>query len=64
MTHLGEGGETLQLLITLAKTLGKNDVVPKIWLAAPLMNGGSPGSPSKPYGMNEVHKDPCCAFLR
>jgi hypothetical protein len=44
-------------LITLIKSLGKSDSVPpKIWLAVPppLMNGGSPGSLDKPYGMNQT----------
>lgn len=44
-------------LLTLVKTLGKtNSTPPKIWLAAPppLMNGGSPASPDKPYGMNQT----------
>jgi hypothetical protein len=44
-------------LLTLVKTLGSNNSTPpKIWLAAPppLMNGGSPGSTAKPYGMNQT----------
>ena len=37
--------------VALVKTLGTSAAGPKIWLAAPppLMNGGSPGSPGKPY---------------
>ena len=44
-------------LIALVKTLGRtNGSAPTIWLAAPppLVNGGSPGSPAKPYGMNQT----------
>ena len=44
-------------MIALVKTLGKvKTVSPKIWLAAPppLMTGGSPAAPGKPYGMNQT----------
>lgn len=43
-------------MVSLVKTLGTTAAGPVIYTAIPppLMTGGSPGSPTKPYGMNQT----------
>jgi lysophospholipase L1-like esterase len=52
--------KTYAEMISLARTMGKQPAGPDIFVAIPppLMNGGSPGSPAKPYGMNRAWH--CC----
>ena len=48
--------KTYSEMINLTRTMGKQPKGPEIFVATPppLMDGGSPGSPAKPYGMNQT----------